>query len=176
MKTVLMAILGIFCSSALVNEKPPLETVSKVDLSRYAGLWYEIARLPNRFQKECLESTAEYTMLEDGKIRVVNSCREKDGKERSVEGIAWVEDPVSNAKLSVSFVPSWLRWTGIGKGDYWIIDLSPDYQWVVVSEPKRLYLWILARNPKLDPAVFHAITKKLQERRFDLSTLIIRRK
>ncbi|OFZ53498.1 MAG: hypothetical protein A2428_11180 [Bdellovibrionales bacterium RIFOXYC1_FULL_54_43] len=176
MRRVLIAMLvGGFCMSAFADEKPPLETVPKVDIARYVGLWYEIARLPNWFQEGCLESRAEYTALEKGKIKVVNSCRKKDGKEASVEGIAWIEDPVSNARLTVSFVPSWLRWTGIGKGDYWIIDLSPEYQWVVVSEPERRHLWILARKPALESAVFDAITKKLRERGFDLATLIHRK-
>lgn len=175
MKTMVMGVLMALVSvSASAGEPPALETVQKVDIARYVGRWYEIARLPNWFQKDCIESQAEYTALENGRIKVINSCRAKDGKEESVEGLARIEDPVSRAKLTVNFVPAWLRWTGIGEGDYWIIDLSPQYEWVVVSEPRRKYLWILARKPELEPAVFGSITQRLKERGFDLSALILR--
>lgn len=164
---LLVSVLGV------AAEPHPLRTVGKVELGRYLGKWYEIARYPNSFQKDCTEATAEYTQADDGKIRVTNTCR-KVGKTEftSATGVARVEDPVSQAKLKVNFVPGWLRWTGIGNGDYWIIDLDQDYTFAVVSEPARKYLWILSRTPTPAPAVLDGIRKRLVEQGFDLSKLI----
>src|SRR5690606_10310949 len=121
---------------------PPLQTVDAVDLERYSGSWYEIAAFPQRFQKGCTDTTATYAPREDGEIDVTNRCR-KDGEWDVTEGRARVVDPETRAKLEVSFFP--LTW-----GDYWIIDLSPEYRWAVVGHPSRDYLWILSRTPSLD--------------------------
>jgi apolipoprotein D and lipocalin family protein len=127
---------------------PGLRTVPKVDLARYLGTWYEIARYPNSFQKECDQATAQYSLRDDGDIDVLNTCVRKDNKKLDeAHGVAHVEDPLTNAKLTVTFLPGWLRWTGIGVGKYWIIDLGSEYEYAVVSEPKRKYLWILSRTP-----------------------------
>ena len=118
-----------------------------MDLARYAGKWYEIARLPNRFQRDCAaNTTATYTLRPDGKITVVNECRKADGRTKSAKGTARVADPKGpNTKLKVTFF-----WPF--SGNYWIIDLDPEYRWVVVGEPGRDYLWILSREPRLDEA------------------------
>jgi apolipoprotein D and lipocalin family protein len=130
------------------KQKSP-ETIKAVDLKKYAGLWYEIARLPNRFQKKCAgESTADYALREDGRITVINQCRKYDGKFDRIEGIAKIVDPQSNAKLKVSFFS--ILGLSLFWGDYWIIGLDPDYRWAVVGNPNRKYGWILARNPELD--------------------------
>jgi apolipoprotein D and lipocalin family protein len=167
----------IFCSLsmqlAVANELPPLRIVPTVNLSRYLGKWYEIARFSNSFQKDCVEAIAEYSLIDDEKIQVINTCRRiKDGRLSSVTGIARVEDPVTHAKLKVNFVPSWLRWTGIGNGDYWIIDLDKDYTYAVVSEPSRKYLWILSRTPTMPQATYNDILKRLRDQNFEVSKLI----
>lgn len=150
------------------RDYPPLETVSQVDLQRYSGTWFEIARYPNRFQKDCYASRAIYRLRDDGLVDVTNVCREgsPDGPERSVQGKARVVDPDSNAKLEVSFF--WPFW-----GDYWIIDLDPEYRWAVVGHPQRKYLWILARTPTLDRDILAEIKQNLTEQKYDVSRLMM---
>jgi apolipoprotein D and lipocalin family protein len=114
------------------------------------------------FQKGCTATTADYSLREDGLIEVINSCRKKtlDGKLKQAKGKAKVVDPATNAKLKVSFFgPFW--------GDYWIIDLDPDYQWAVVGGPKRKYLWILSRTPQMDPALYDEIVSRLPAKGYD---------
>jgi apolipoprotein D and lipocalin family protein len=131
------------------SQTDPVKTVEHVDLQKYIGLWYEIARIPNSFQKQCVKgTTAEYTLLDDGEIKVVNSCITKDGETDKAEGIARVVDKESNAKLEVSFF-SILGWRPIW-GDYWIIGLDDNYRWAVVGTPSRKYGWILSRTKQLN--------------------------
>lgn len=140
----------------------PLETVSSVDLDRYLGRWYEVASFPAWFQRGCTATTADYSLREDGLIKVVNSCRKgtPDGKHKQSVGRAKVVDEVTNAKLKVSFFgPFW--------GHYWIIDLDPDYRWAVVGVPNRRYLWILSREPQLEESVFQAIVSRLPDQGYD---------
>lgn len=153
--------------SAGGDSRPPLKVVPKVDLTRYAGTWYEIARYPNRFQKDCVATTATYTLRPDGRVTVVNRCRQKtlDGKFKEAEGVAWVVDKGTNAKLKVRFF-----WPF--SGDYWIIDLGQDYEYAVVGHPKRSYLWILSRTPALDPATYQGILDRIQLQGYDLKPLI----
>jgi apolipoprotein D and lipocalin family protein len=131
------------------DEERPVTTVKAIDLKRYVGLWYEIAKIPNRFQKQCVRgTTAEYTLREDGRISVVNQCFKKDGSLDDAKGIAKVIDTTSNAKLKVSFV-SFLGWRPFW-GDYWVIGLDEGYEWAVVGTPDKKYGWVLARTPALD--------------------------
>src|SRR5512147_1756235 len=114
----------------------PVTTVDSVDLARYAGLWHEIARVPNPFQRKCLRgTTAEYTLREDGRIDVVNRCFEKDDKPSEAKGVAKVVEGAHNAKLRVSFV-SFLGWRPFW-GDYWVLGLDEGYQWVAIGTPNR---------------------------------------
>jgi apolipoprotein D and lipocalin family protein len=130
------------------NEITEPATVNYVNLEKYTGLWYEIAKIPNRFQKNCKSSTtALYSLMDDGSIKVVNSCREEDGKINSSEGVARVVDNITNSKLEVSFVSIFgihLFW-----GDYWIIGLDDEYSYAVIGTPERKYGWILSRTKKL---------------------------
>ena len=123
--------------------------VSRVDLSRYAGIWFEIAKIPNRFQKQCARDTlAQYTLRPDGRIDVVNQCIKRNGSVDQARGIAKVVDAETGAKLKVSLV-SLLGWRPFW-GDYWILGLDQDYRWAVVGAPNRKYGWILARSKTLD--------------------------
>ncbi len=144
----------------------PLETVASVDLERYLGLWYEIASYPAWFQKNCTAVTADYSLREDGRIKVINSCRKGslDGKAKQSTGKAKVVDAATNAKLKVSFFgPFW--------GDYWVIDLDPDYQWAVVGVPNRKYLWVLSRTPQMDKEIYEGITSRLRDHGYDPARL-----
>ena len=165
---LLGATLLLFPILSLAKDSPPLEVVEYVDLNRYLGKWYEIASYPAWFQKGCTASTAEYSMLPDGKIRVVNSCRKDslDGKLKQSEGKAEVVDTTTNAKLKV-----WFFWPF--KGNYWIIDLDPDYNWVVVGEPKRKYLWVLSRTPTMDESLYKDILSRLPQKGYDTSRLMV---
>lgn len=166
-----LAILaGIFVfitdSSLASSGLPPLITVQRVDLQRYMGEWYEISRIPHRFQEGCVGSSATYTMLKNGEVEVVNRCRdEQSGELREASGRAWVVDSETNARLKVSFF-----WPF--RGDYWIIDLGNSYEYAVVGAPNRDYLWILARTPKIPPVEYDAIVQRAQMQGFDTSRLV----
>lgn len=165
-----IALLTLLCSCISLqhgNQQPPLQTVSHVDLARYVGLWYEIGRYPNSFQKGCKASTAMYTLRPDGQIGVVNSCRdEHDSRLREAKGRAWVVDKNSNARLKVSFF-----WPF--RGDYWIIDLGEDYEYAVVGTPNRRYLWILSRTPEMRPVVLEKIFQNVEKQGFVRSNLLL---
>jgi apolipoprotein D and lipocalin family protein len=144
------------------GDEQPLEVVESVDLERYLGLWYEIASYPMYFQRGCTATTADYSARDDGLIEVVNRCRKGslDGKLKQAKGRAKVVDTETSAKLKVSFFgPFW--------GDYWIIDLDPDYQWAVVGGPKRKHLWILSRTPQMDEALYDEIVARLPAQGYD---------
>jgi apolipoprotein D and lipocalin family protein len=165
---ILMLILTIAGGTAVVARAgtKPLEVVPSVDVRRYVGTWYEIATIPQRFQKGCVGVTAHYTLRADGTIDVVNVCRKGtlDGPERSVRGKAWVVDKATNAKLKVRFF-----WPFTGA--YWIIELEKDYQWAVVGHPNRTYLWILSRTPQMDAAVYEELLRKIAAKGYDLSRI-----
>ena len=168
---VLLATLAGACAGRTTTAReglPPLQTVERVELPRYLGTWYEIASYPQRFQAGCTATTANYSLRDDGQIAVRNRCRKGglDGKLDEAEGRARVVDEVTNAKLEVSFFgPFW--------GDYWIIDLDEEsYRYAVVGHPGRDYLWILSREPQLDPAVYEGILERLREQHYDTSRLV----
>lgn len=160
------ALAGMVCAGAVCAGTQPLETVKSVDLERYLGVWYEIARYPNSFQNGCLESRARYSRRPDGDIEVVNSCRDAgDGRLREAKGRAWVVDKESNARLKVSFF-----WPF--RGDYWIIDLGQDYQYAVVGTPNRKYLWVLSREPQMSDEVYQGILRRVERQGFQPAKLV----
>jgi apolipoprotein D and lipocalin family protein len=148
----------------------PLPVVPALDLDRYAGTWHEIARYPNVFERMCVRDvTARYTLNANGTIAVVNACRTEDGTLKSAEGLARVVGP---AKLEVRFAPAWLGWLPFVWGDYWVIELAPDYSYAVVGEPSREYLWILARDPRMDDATYARIAAGLAGFGYDPGRLL----
>lgn len=165
---IIVPLLIASCVTMKGTEMKPLETVHYVDLGRYIGQWYEIARYHHRFQKGCVDSRANYTLRDDGKITVLNECYENSssGSLRSVTGKAWVVDKQTNAKLKVSFF-----WPF--SGDYWIIDLGTDYEYAVIGHPKRKYLWILGRRPVMPEDVYAKILQRLEEQDYDTSKLML---
>jgi len=149
------------------DEQRPMQVVPSVDLTRYAGKWYEVARLPNRFQRDCAgDTTASYELRPDGKITVINACRTPEGKVKTAKGTARLaSDKGPNTKLKVTFF-----WPF--SGNYWIIDLDPDYRWAVVGEPGRKYFWVLSREPQLDDALYQQILERARQQGYDLAPLI----
>ncbi len=153
----------------------PLTVVPSVDLSRYTGTWYEVARLPNPFQKDCTgEVTATYALLDNGTIQVTNRCRSADGSMKEAKGLARkASDDGPNSKLEVRFAPAFLSFLPFVWGNYWIIDLDPDYSYAVIGEPKREYLWILARDPDLPDSTMQGILTRAKEQGYDLGNLLV---
>lgn len=163
----LMLVPSAGCGGGAVKSST-LKTVASVDLERYLGTWHEIARYPNSFQKNCFASKAEYTLRDDGKIGVKNTCRKgsRDGNIDEARAKAWVVDTTTNAKLKVSFF-----WPF--SGHYWIIDLHEDYEYAVVGHPDRTYLWILARESTMDRDTYDGICTRLAEQGYDPDKLIV---
>lgn len=150
-----------------------VEVVQKVDLDRYAGNWYEIARFPNNFQKQCTANVAaEYKLRGDGQIDVINRCRKSDGAHDRASGVGRVVDLESNAKLKVRFAPAWLSWLPFVWGDYWIVGLPSDYSYAVVGGPSREYLWILSRTPALPDAAYKEALQQAADQGYDTSKLL----
>lgn len=151
----------------LQNEKKEPAVVSKVDLKKYAGTWYEIARLPNYFERKlkCISTT--YTLREDGRLEVVNRGHSIDdlGKISSVEGTAKVPDKSQPAKLKVQFF-----WPF--SGDYWILELDKNYRYALVGDPSLKNLWILSREKTMDDKTYDMLKKKAVDNGYDISPLI----
>lgn len=159
-------LLLVACAGPPGPAMPPLETVGQLDLARYSGTWYEIAAYPTWFQKGCTNTEATYTLRPDGRITVVNRCqRGPEGKIDSVEGVAWVPDASEPAKLKVRFF-----WPFVG--DYWVIDLDPNYAYAVVGHPRRETLWILSRTPMMDEALYRSILARLEQTHYDTARLV----
>lgn len=152
---------------AAYSASAPIEVVPEVDLKRYAGKWYEVARLPNRFQRNCAGNvTASYDLRPDGKITVLNACRERDGGIKTAKGTARpAHRRGPNSKLKVTFF-----WPF--SGDYWILHLDPGYRWAVVGDPSRKYLWFLSRTPFLDSATFEELESRVRGQGFDTTRLV----
>ena len=150
----------------------PLTTIESLDVPRYVGTWYEIAKFPNVFQKKCVSATrAEYNLLADGNVQVVNRCKVRGGELDGVIGTARQVGAATSPKLKVRFAPAWLSFIPMVWGDHWVIDLDAKMQLVAVSEPKREYLWVLSRTAKVDPAAYEALLGRLAQRGFDLHKL-----
>lgn len=151
----------------------PLQPIESLVVPRYMGIWYEIAKFPNDFQKKCVgDTTASYNLGEDGRVQVVNRCRTADGKSDVAEGVARQLGGTMSPKLKVRFAPAILSFVPMVWGDYWVIDLDEKYQLSAVSEPKREYLWILSRTPQVDPAEYDALLARLTTQGLDVSKLV----
>jgi apolipoprotein D and lipocalin family protein len=166
-------------TQANINTPAPtaaLPVVAPVDLQRYAGTWYEQARLPNRFQRSCTgQVTARYDVQPDGNVRVTNSCAQADGSTETAQGIARVV-PVAGqpgaGRLEVSFAPRWLSWVPVVWGDYWIMQLDADYQIALVGTPNRKYLWVLTRAPQIDAARLQTLLDYARGTGFDTAGVV----
>jgi apolipoprotein D and lipocalin family protein len=166
MKNKIIKFLFLLTITPAIVKCQEIQTVPIVDLIKYSGKWYEIASYPQRFQKGCNCTTAEYTISDKGYVIVENRCNKDSltGKQAYIKGKAFVEENSGNAKLNVQFF-----WPFTGK--YWIIDLAENYSYAVVSHPNKKYLWILSRTPKMNNLVYQQILTRLKNSGFDLSKL-----
>ncbi|MBC7465859.1 MAG: lipocalin family protein [Bdellovibrio sp.] len=170
MKSLLISMFMIFnyaCVSQAQTEKKDVQTMPSVDLNKYLGTWYEVASIPQSFQKQCVSSSkAEYSMAEDGLIKVMNSCLKATGEISSAEGRARVEDKVTNSKLKVTFVKLF-KWVFPFGGNYWILDVDGGYTVALVGDPSREYAWILSRQPVLSTAAWIEAEKSFKAQGYD---------
>jgi len=179
MKNILTMILffsvtTIACAST--NGHEPLRVEQNVDIQKYQGLWYELERFDIKFEKGCGNVTADYKLTKKGKVKVVNTCvkKKKNGKlkTKDAKGVAFVVDKKTNARLKVSFVP-FFKWLGWFAGDYNIIKLGPNYEYVLVGSQNREYLWILSRTPSLPEETKDMLKAEARAQGFDTSKLIV---
>ncbi|WP_224788781.1 lipocalin family protein [Pandoraea terrae] len=149
--------------------------VQALDVSRYQGTWYEIARYPNFFERKCVgDVTATYEPQADGTLRVLNRCRKEDGTEDIAVGIGRPDvKGGSTARFKVTFVPKWLEWVPWLYANYWIVVLDDDYHYAAIGEPSREYLWVLSRTPKLDDNTLYQIHAKLRKQGYDTDKLVL---
>lgn len=175
---LLLLMLGLLGASATLlaaergNRAAALAPIPSLDVPRYMGAWYEIAKYPNRFQKQCDGyTTAHYNLEPDKTVQVINRCRRADGTLDEAVGTARQVGGPTAPTLKVRFAPAWLSFLPMVWGDYWVIDLDPDYQLAAVSEPGRDYLWILARTPTVSRQALGALLERLERQGFDLSKL-----
>jgi apolipoprotein D and lipocalin family protein len=162
MRLGLVAIM--FCGVMPVQARTTdLPVVSEVDLSRYAGDWYEIAMIPHWFERGCVDTTATYTLRPEGKVHVLNQCQ-RNGQPHRAKATAWHEGPGHDGKFTVQFF--WPL-----RSPYWVIALDPHYQWAVVGHPSRRYFWILSRTPDFDPALYNRLMQKAGEFGYDVSQI-----
>lgn len=151
----------------------PLQAIAALDLPRYMGRWHELARYPNRFQRQCTgATTADYSLLPEGVVQIVNRCGLADGRIDEAVGRARPVGDAGTARLQVRFAPAWLAWLPQVWGDYWVVDLDPGYQVSIVSEPQREFLWVLSRTPEVDEATWQRIDARLRALGFDPSRLL----
>jgi len=169
----ILLLSGLCAASALAADAArPLQPIESLAVPRYMGIWYEIAKFPNNFQKKCVgDTTATYNLGQDGRVQVVNRCRTADGTSDVAEGVARQLGGATSPKLKVRFAPAILSFIPMVWGDYWVIDLDEKYQLSAVSEPKREYLWILSRTPQVEPAAYDALLARLTAQGLDVSRL-----
>ncbi|MBK9164478.1 MAG: lipocalin family protein [Acidobacteria bacterium] len=171
MKHLFMGFLLVIAATAAAfaqGVQPKVEAVPTVELDRYLGKWYEIAKYPNKFQKQCVgNTTATYSRKQNGRLEVLNECLKSDGTMEAAKGEAKIADKKTNSKLKVRFAPGYLSFLPFVWANYWVIDLAPDYSYAVIGEPKRDYFWILAREPEMDDATFQQILRKAEAMGFN---------
>lgn len=168
-----LCIGGALAHGAETAADAPLRAVAALDVPRYMGTWYEVAKYANFFQRKCVgETTATYSVGADGRVQVLNRCRTADGAFIAATAAARQIGAANSPKLKVRFAPAWLSFIPVVWADYWVIDLDERYQLAAVSEPSREYLWVLARTPKVDPQAYAALLARLRAQGFDTQKLV----
>jgi apolipoprotein D and lipocalin family protein len=159
--------------ATIVAAPLPNTPITALDVPRYMGTWHEVARLPQKFQKQCVaDVTATYKLQSNGRISVTNACRKADGRMSVAVGEAKSTKLAAGA-LKVRFAPKILSWLGAVWGDYWILELDPEYRWVMIGSSDTDYLWILSRTPTLDANVLDGLKARAKARGYDVNKLII---
>jgi apolipoprotein D and lipocalin family protein len=173
-RSIGVAFCAVLSLSAAISSATEVKVVEKVDLARYQGAWHEIASIPQFFQRKCVRDTiATYSQLEGGEIKVENTCTREDGGKERAEGRARLYDSAETAKLSVTFLQlfgAFRYWAG---GDYWVIELDPNYQWAVVGHPSRKYGWLLSRTPTQPVATLAEIIGRIKAQGYDACEFIV---
>ncbi len=165
LKIIIFIITVLILFTGCFTKYPNLQTVKQVDIEKYKGTWYEIARFEHFFEKGCKNVTATYELQKDGYIKVINRCiMIEDGEKKEALGVAYAVDK-TNSKLKVSFFKPFY-------GDYYIIDLADDYSYALVGSPSREYLWILSREKTISESLKRDILKKLPTLGFDSNKFI----
>lgn len=167
----LLVIAG--CASSEPADAP--RTAGKVDLERYQGNWYEVARLPMFFQRDCQRSEADYRLQDDGSMSVVNRCETYDGGKKQAEGRAVPQEQGRTDRLWVRF-DNWFSrlLPGVAKGHYWVLYVDEDYRHALVGSPDRENLWLLSRTPEIDAATRERLLDEARQRDYSLDELIWR--
>jgi len=159
----------------MTNENDP-RTVPSLDLHRYLGLWYEIARLPERHERaEFTDITANYSLNPNGTVRVDNRAFNGDGEPEQAVGEGTVIDGSGNAKLEVTFMPDGLKWIPFTTGDYWVLRVDDNYHTALVGTPNRKHLWLLSRTPTIDATTRSSFLDTAVQEGYDLAELITAR-
>lgn len=168
-----IVLAGLAMSSYAHAQAKKMPTVEKVQLDKYLGQWYEIARKPMYFEKKCdRDITATYSLNEKGNVVVDNRCYDNQGQLRQSIGEAFIANAPFNSKLKVSFLPSFIRWMPVARGNYWILKIDTDYQTVLVGEPSRKYLWVLSRTATPSPQVVDEYLKYAKSLGYQLDDVI----
>ena len=168
-----VVLIGLGMATMAYAKNKPLHTVEKVELDKYLGVWYEVARKPMYFQNKCdRDVSATYTLNENGNIGVDNRCYTKDGQLNQSIGEAFIQNAPFNTKLKVSFLPESVRWLPVGRGDYWVLKIDDAYQTVLVGEPRRRYLWVLSRSAQPDQAIVKEYLDYAQSIGYDIGDVI----
>lgn len=172
MKVCIVLFSGLILFTGLAKAEDEVQTAKYVDLNKYIGLWYEVASIPQSFQKQCVSNTtAEYSFGGDGLIVVNNTCQTKTGERTGAEGRAKVVDANTNAKLKVTFVKL-LDWIFAFGGNYWILDVASDYSYALVGDPSRDYAWILSRTPSIEEGIVAGAEKIFREQGYDTCKIL----
>lgn len=177
---VAASLIACAAISSLAQTPAPLLPIQSIDLARYQGVWHQVALYPNRFQKMCAANTrATYALEDGGTVRVTNQCRTAEGRDvqavgraRPAPAAALSQGQLAPPQLQVRFAPEWLAWLPMVWGDYWVIQLGDDYRYAVVGEPKREFLWVLARETQLSASDWTAIESRLKEQGYDPVRLV----
>lgn len=165
-------IFGLILGGNAFSKNAEIPTAPHVDLEKYLGKWYEVASIPQSFQRKCVRNTfAEYSMSEDNLIKVLNSCDTQSGDKKFAEGRAKVIELEHNSKLKVTFVKL-IRWIFAFGGNYWILDVAPNYSYALVGDPTLKYAWILSRTPAMDKTIFIEIESKYRALGYDTCKIL----
>lgn len=173
MKKLILVLSFLFCGAFTVSASArDIPTVDYVDLQKYIGTWHEVASIPQSFQKDCIaNTTADYSILQNGLIKVVNSCDTVKGTRKVADGRARIVDSKSNSKLKVTFV-KFIDWIFAFGGRYWILDLAPDYSYALIGEPSLKYAWILSRSPSFSAENFAQAEAKFKSLGYDTCKIL----
>jgi apolipoprotein D and lipocalin family protein len=159
---------------SVATAAPPLKTVEHLDAERWAGTWFEVARVPNSLQARCrTDATTTYLPQPDGSLRVVQRCRDADDNwfVATARAVGFGGE-LSASRFKLSYLPAWLDWLPAVRGDHWVVMLDDDYRYAVISEPSREQLWILSRTPELEASTYDAIVARLRNARFPVDELV----